>query len=222
MINISNHYWIVGGSTTEVYSSATNTMVPVADVDYAAWVAAGNTAPAVSDNDDLATVLRAYGSQLPAWLLTSTVVQPTPDTYSKEQLVAYTAEARRKKMEGDIIVNGIRFSTDPLTLGSLNSAYVYTQTDAAALFAWKLPDGSFVTLDKADTDALHAASNRFTQDCFACEDATLSKIETDVATNLETIDAAFAAVPNTFTGLRSAKELNHRHGPKAKPASKKK
>lgn len=32
-------YWVVAGSTTQVFSGATLTYVPVADVDYAAWQA---------------------------------------------------------------------------------------------------------------------------------------------------------------------------------------
>ena len=53
MYNASNHYWIVGGSTTQVYSSASASYVAVADATYVAWLAAGNLPTKISANDML-------------------------------------------------------------------------------------------------------------------------------------------------------------------------
>ena len=39
--NILDWYWIVAGSTTQVYSSKISNYVPVADATYQAWLAAG-------------------------------------------------------------------------------------------------------------------------------------------------------------------------------------
>ena len=40
----SNWYWIVNGSTTQVYSSKAGDYVPVANATYVAWRAAGGVA----------------------------------------------------------------------------------------------------------------------------------------------------------------------------------
>ena len=213
MIDITNHYWIIGGSTTEVYSSASNTLVPATDQTYVGWAAANTVSPIASE-EELADVMKQQ-STLPAWLFNAaSFIQPAVDTYSNDQLAAYTAEARRKKMQGDIVVNGLTFSTDPLTYGSLNSAFIYVQQKTTDTFSWKLPDGGFITLNKDDITALHDAANDFGQNCFICEDTTLDKIEAGTVTDLAAIDAEFAAVSNTFTGLRDAKDLKRRHVPK--------
>jgi hypothetical protein len=227
IINVADHYWIIGGSATEVYQSKTNTLVALDNADYASWAANEvNTATKIISEAELGEVLRTYGSPLPAWLLATepTFIQPTLSTYTDEQLASYTADARRRKQSSDIVVNGQPFATDPITLGSLNSAYIYTQTNAGATFSWKLPDGSFITLAKADVQQLQGAVSSYGQACFACEDETLTGIENGSITTLEQIDAAFAAVSNSFTGLRDAEELRHRHGPKKTPkaAAKKK
>ena len=182
-----------------VYASARQLVVNNSDADFIAW-SSGGLIPAMWPRD-------ADGEQ------TEAALQRAIDGLRQfVNLAFYTANARQTKMQGDIFVNGIRFSTDPLTFGSLNSAYIYTQSNTGAVFSWKLPDGGFITLNKADTDALHAASNAFAQECFACEDATLDGIEAGSITTREQVDAAFAAVSNSFTGLRDVSELKPRHG----------
>lgn len=44
--NPCNWYWIIGGSTTQVYSSSRKAFVPQNDEIYLAWVARGNRAQA--------------------------------------------------------------------------------------------------------------------------------------------------------------------------------
>lgn len=39
---VKNHYWFVGDDTTQVYSSASKTYVPVTDVTFMSWVGSGN------------------------------------------------------------------------------------------------------------------------------------------------------------------------------------
>jgi hypothetical protein len=63
----SNWYWIVAGSTAQVYSSAGATYVPTADTTYQAWIAAGNIASRISSEQDLWEVLATqYPAGLPA------------------------------------------------------------------------------------------------------------------------------------------------------------
>lgn len=53
----SNWYWIVAGSTTQVYSSAVDNYVPSADATYQAWLAAGNAPSKIESTQSLADVL---------------------------------------------------------------------------------------------------------------------------------------------------------------------
>jgi hypothetical protein len=197
-MNWYNWYWLADDG--RLYSSASQSMVSADNPAYVAWCNS-NTATiwprddAGNQTDEaLQEVLRPYGIFV--------------------NLAFYTGGARQKKVQGDIIVNGLRFSTDPLTMGSLNSASIYAQGNAGGTFAWKLPDGSFVTLNDADVAALQNATNEFAQNCFKCEDTTLDGIEAGTVTTRGEVDAAFAAINNSFTGLRDVKALNQRHGPK--------
>ena len=59
--NPANWYWIVGGATTQVYSSATGGYVPVADPTYVAWKAvAGHQTSSVPTEADLGKALVPY------------------------------------------------------------------------------------------------------------------------------------------------------------------
>lgn len=60
LYNPFNWYWIVAGSTTQVYSSATSDYVPVDNATYAAWVAAGNSATRIATEAELGEVLAPY------------------------------------------------------------------------------------------------------------------------------------------------------------------
>lgn len=60
-----NWYWIVGGSSSQVYSSAVNNFVPVSDAAYSAWLAVGNTPTKIDTIQNLADVLDAAGKSLP-------------------------------------------------------------------------------------------------------------------------------------------------------------
>jgi hypothetical protein len=205
---VADHYWIIGGSTSEVYASVTNTLVPADDADYAEWAAHHAASPIVNEAE-LADVLRSYGTPLPEWLLASpSFIQPTPGTYSKDQLRSYAGYARWSKQTGGIVVNSIPFPTDALTLGSLNSYYIYATDKQSSTFSWKLPDGSFVTLNTQQIKDLQTGVSKFGQDCFACEDQVLFGIESGTITTLEQIDTALAAVSNVYT---SATTLKVRH-----------
>jgi hypothetical protein len=58
MYNPGAWYWIVAGSTTQVWSSQRLQFVPSTDATYAAWLAAGNTATAIDSVQDLAGVMQ--------------------------------------------------------------------------------------------------------------------------------------------------------------------
>lgn len=199
MINLRDHYWIIGGSSADVYQSKSNTLVAVNDQDYVDWSAL-NAASPIASEAELADVLKPY-SLVPTWLFTApSFIQPTPATYDKDQLKAYSSDARRRKQQGGIVVNGIPFPTDPITLGSLNAAMLYTSDKLVNDFSWKLPDGTFITLNTQQIKDLQSAVSKFGQDCFTCEDNTASAIDAGSITDLAAIDAAYAALSNIVTG----------------------
>jgi len=187
--NVQDWYWTIGSDAAAVWSSARARSVPVDDAEYLIW-AAGHAATPIADMNELREVMRA---QFP------------PGT-----LETYAADVRWRTNAGGIVVNGRPFATDIITLGSLNSAFIYTQSNAASTFSWKLPDGSFVTLNKQDVQELQAAVSKFGQDCFTCEAETLDAIANGTITERAEIDAAFAAVPNTFSSTAVLETKKHR------------
>lgn len=55
-----NWYWVVNGSTTQVYSSASGDYVHIDNATYAAWAAAGNSATRIASEAELGEVLAPY------------------------------------------------------------------------------------------------------------------------------------------------------------------
>jgi hypothetical protein len=55
--NPANWYWIVGGSNSQVWSSASLSYVPVRDTTYVAWLAAGNLPTLINSTADLYVVM---------------------------------------------------------------------------------------------------------------------------------------------------------------------
>lgn len=60
-----NWYWAVAGSTTQVFSSAVASYVPIDDATYQQWVATGGVASRINSEEELWDVLAA---QCPAGL----------------------------------------------------------------------------------------------------------------------------------------------------------
>ncbi len=66
-----NWYWIVGGSTTQVYSSAGVVYIPVADATYQVWLAAGGVPTKIAVEADLWDVLTNAGVAIPGGAATT-------------------------------------------------------------------------------------------------------------------------------------------------------
>lgn len=60
IINLPNWYWIVGGSNTQVYSTAAGDYVAATDPTYQSWLSNGNTASRVDSENNLGTLLAQY------------------------------------------------------------------------------------------------------------------------------------------------------------------
>ncbi len=63
--NPANWYWVVAGSTTQVYSSASDSFVLVTDPTYQAWLTKGGKPTKVDSLQTLSDVLSAAGQPLP-------------------------------------------------------------------------------------------------------------------------------------------------------------
>ncbi len=59
--NPQNWYWVVAGSTTQVYSSARTEYVSVSDATYEAWLAAGNQPTKIDTDANLQAVIYQSG-----------------------------------------------------------------------------------------------------------------------------------------------------------------
>lgn len=202
MLIVTNHYWIIGGSTTEVYSSAQNVMVPATDQTYVDW-SANNMASPIANETELAEAVQANGLQLPAWLFAASdsFIQPAPGAYTKGQLAAYSADARYRHASGGVTVtslSSVPFLTDPTSRNTVNSAYQYAVANSAHVSDWKMSDGSFIKLDLAQLTTLNDDMTVFVQACFSCESANATNINAGSTTTLAEIDAAFAAISNVF------------------------
>lgn len=100
--DITNWYWIVGNSKTEVYSSAAVGYVSQADSTYTAWLAAGNWPTYATDTDALKQV---FDDSYPAgW----------PQTLA-QQAAAAVAAGLSLTLTGSFTLGATLFPTDPDT-----------------------------------------------------------------------------------------------------------
>jgi hypothetical protein len=100
--NAQNWYWVVAGSTTQVYSSAAVAYVPVADPTYVAWLATGGRPTKIAVEQDLWDVLTAAGVAVPA---TATASDGQKDSMfdSVPQVIrvwAFAIDNRTRVLEG--------------------------------------------------------------------------------------------------------------------------
>lgn len=58
--NPANWYWVVNGSTTQVFSSAIGNYVPVSDPTFLAWVASGGAATVIDSEASLGETLASH------------------------------------------------------------------------------------------------------------------------------------------------------------------
>jgi hypothetical protein len=112
-MNLRNHYWIVGGSTTQVYSSAVGDYVPVSDPTYVAWLAASDidrpNAPTRIDTPaNLGEVLAGIMARPTA----ADVLDGYQDTHARNTIAAaafkvlFNHENRLRAVERALSLNG--------------------------------------------------------------------------------------------------------------------
>jgi len=200
MINIIDHYWAIASSTTDVYQSKSNTVVPIGDPAYDGWkTSRGAQATNIASVAELAEVLRANGSPLPAWLLAApSFIQPAAGAYSKPQLAAYNGDARSRKASGGCTIGGKPYLSDPVSRNTVGSAHDYAVANPGHITDWKLADGTFIQLDEAGLAHVLQQMATFVQQCFTCESTTLASINSGTITLVAQVDTAYAAISNTL------------------------
>ena len=146
----SNWYWIVGGSTTQVYSSAAAAYVPITDATYETWLAAGNSPTKIDNETDLGGVFAAAGcpqcwyknaaqvaaaAALAAGLaLTSTGTPALNGTYA----LSPTSLTQIAEVREDLLANGGTFSEGGASFvwaDSAGSTHTFNPTNFAAFAA---------------------------------------------------------------------------------------
>jgi uncharacterized protein DUF4376 len=179
------YYWYWLADDGRVFSSERQVIVDENDSNYIAWKA-NNTATqwprddaGNQTNDALQQVLAPYGTLF-------------------VDLIFYTADARWRKQTGGITVAGNAYLTDRVSENERNAAYNYVQANPGTVIDWKLPNGSFVSLDEAALTHVALTEGGFVQSCFTCEKDTVASITGGTITDRAGVDAAFAAVSNVF------------------------
>jgi hypothetical protein len=176
-------YWLTDDS--RVYASARQAIVADSDADYQTWITAGGTATPWPRDD--------AGNQ------TNAALQDVLAPYGMfADLIFYAADARWRRQTGGIAVAGVDYRTDRISSSERNNAYDYAQANPAAVFKWKLPDGTFATLDQAALTKVAMSETGFVQSCFTCESDTVASINGSTITTRAQVDAAFAAISNVF------------------------
>lgn len=193
ILTAANWYWIVGGSTTQVYSSASNTYVPATDQAYLAWLSSGLTVSKVAVEADIWHYVNAIK---PSWLFDGTTfAQPTPTTYTKSQMKAYSASVRYDKETGGTTINGAVVGTDRESQGMIERAYSMATKDSTFTTRWKGGDGNFgPPFDAPTIIAVGAAVGQHVAACFAAEATAADQITAGTIISLPQIDQVYAAI----------------------------
>lgn len=192
-LNPWDHYWIIGASSSQVYSSKSNTMVGTDDPDYLAW-AASRATPVVETEDELAEVIEKYPVLRP-WLFNADgFIQPTPTSYTHSQLRAYSDDARWRKEQGGIVTTaGFPIKTDDRSQAKITGVFNAGQIEPSVVTPWRCADGTVRQLDAPAMAAMNEDLLVHINNCFAISADTYTAINAGTMTTLDEIDAAYAA-----------------------------
>lgn len=180
--NPFNWYWLADDA--RVYASARQLVVADTDPDYVTWAEANTASQWPRDdagnqtNDALQAVIAPYGLFV--------------------DLYYYAASVHSTTASGGIVLNDIPLASDRVTQSAVDAAYSYAQNNVDATYTGKLADGSFVVMDKAQLTDYAMALTAFNQSCNVCESDICDGIDGGTITERAQVDAAFAAIPNTF------------------------
>jgi Domain of unknown function (DUF4376) len=180
-------YWLADDD--RVYSGPLQKVIDASDPGYVAWIGAGNVAWTWPRD--------IGGNQTDASL--QEVLTPVG---MFANLTYYAANVRFNRASGGVTVTGlsaIPFLTDTVNRNTINSAWSYSQAQTGTYSVqWKMSDGSWVTLSKAQLATLNNDVSDFVEKCFACEKTTIDAVNAGTITTQAQVDSAFAAVSNVY------------------------
>jgi hypothetical protein len=109
--NPAKWFWVVAGSTTEVYSSAAVAYVGVDNTTYQAWLSRGNEPTAITTEQELIDVLTLAGVPLPAGKsASSSVKQKLTDNVNLVLLrILFNHENRIRTLQGQAQITVAQF-----------------------------------------------------------------------------------------------------------------
>lgn len=173
--NIRDWYWIIGGDTTQVWSSAQARSVPVGDSGYVAFIAGGGVPQRISSVEELAAV---FAQQYPAGMLT---------TYANARQWALATGGYTIALSGVTCL----FETDPGSLTLITGKAVRLgQPNPPATIEWQFASGS-VELTAADFMLAANAVADFFQGTFdTLLKVVLPGISAGTISSISQIDAA--------------------------------
>lgn len=205
--NPADHYWIVAGDETKLFSSALGEFVKADDERYRKWAdpepAPDHPGDGVTEEEqrafEEAVAISQAAQQRPSRIISEeelvdvlrpyAIVLPTP-----AGLAGYIANARWAREVGGIVVDGNEIPTDRDTQAKLTGAFAFTQIKPDATFEWKLGEGDFVTLDATKVQAIAAAVAAHVQACYAAEARALPDIKSGKLKTRADVDAIFSAL----------------------------
>lgn len=154
----ANWYWIVAGSTSQVWSSAAAAYVPVTNAGYVAWLAAGNHATTIESEASLQAVLAVqYPAGWPA-----SPAQKAGALMAAGLIVTSTSGAWTSTFPVITDATGTSVWTLVLSeLAALNLSGGATFADGAATVNWPDASGTLRTLSTTQFPLLAKAMGLF-------------------------------------------------------------
>jgi hypothetical protein len=161
--------WFYSPSTGGFYrSGAPQDAIAISDEQYAGLLAGLNSQTKIVEIVDGAPVLAN---------------PPAPPPPTKDELLAYAAQKQQAVMDGGLTVNiavagqpaiAVQCTTKEKYLMLLNGAVQRSGLNSAAVLNWEQRDGSVVTLNAAETQALGLAVANWLQSIFDLRTQTLA------------------------------------------------
>jgi hypothetical protein len=197
MIIAKDWYWFVGGSTTQVYSSARNIYVdPASDANFQTWKGIYGPNPAIADNE--ADIWNHVQYVLPLWLWNGTTMsQPGAGLYTKDQLGNYNANARLDKVNGGMTAAGIPIKTDDRSRQFVAAGRQMAEADSSFTTQWYGSDGNFYPVDAPTMISMSTALGNHTNSCYDVFKTTTDGINNNTITTLAQIDNAYSSLFTT-------------------------
>lgn len=194
MINPQDWYWVVGGSTTQVYSSKRNIYVPLSDTAYLTWLTVHPAASIAADETDLWYYVKDFQ---PWWMWDAVgkiVSQPSAGAWRQAQLAQYNSDTRTRKVAGGMTAAGIPVKTDDVSRGFINDARTHADANASYTTQWYGSDGNFYPADAATIITMSDAVTTHTTNCYLIFSNVATEIIQSTITTTAQIDTAYAGV----------------------------